>query len=145
MYLFKHACPGRDLLNNAIVEDSLSKHSQGLVLRLDTKILGLEIDVDVSNVFNTGLLRLGITDNPTAKLIVGAIAAAVLIAVLIAIFEGEALLKVVRELLRTGFDGCLGCVDGPLNSIFIRIGAVQILGFRIDTTGELIITTSFDS
>jgi hypothetical protein len=114
------------------------------VLRLNSELLGFDIDVDVVKfAHTTRLLSRGAYD-PAPKLFVGAVAAAVAVAVFVDVVENKLLFQVVWKLLGACLDRLLRHVDCPV--IVLDFGSnVQLLGLGIDPPGELVVTASFDA
>lgn len=141
-YLLEHAGTLRNLSNNILVKDSLSKHVQSSVLCLNTELLCFNVDLNVLQVADSPSLGFSSAYDPIAKLIVSTVAATVDFAVLVAFSEDELLLKVVRKLFSASLHCFFRNVNGP-DIIFGSLILIDFLGFGVDATGELIIAASF--
>ena len=144
--LLEHAATRGNLLHNAIIKDGLGEHGQSPVLGLNSELLGLEIDVNIGNIFNAAALCFCTADDPTTKLIVGAVATRVVFAIFVSTFvKGQGLLEVVRKLLCASLHGGFRSVYSPLDAVLIGNGTVQIFGFGVDAASQLIVTACFQS
>lgn len=127
------------LLDDVLVEKSLSKDLESFVFLFDSKFLGLLVNLDIVDLTSI-LLFLG--DNPRSKPIIGVIGTLCLI--IIFAFNDKSTLQVVREILGTSLDSFLRHIDSPLVVLRLRgisIGR-QFFGFSIDTFGEFVIGTT---
>ena len=59
-----------DLLSNLLVEDALCQNGASLVLGLNAELLGLHVDLNISDLGDTALLSSGVND-PASQLLVG--------------------------------------------------------------------------
>lgn len=144
--LFEHAATGGNLLHNAVIKDGLGEHGQSPVLGLNAELLGLEIDVNIGNLFDAAALCFCTADDPTAELVVGTVATRVVFAIFISTFvKGQGLLEVVRKLLCASLHGGFRSIHSPLDAVLIGNGTVQILGFGVDAASQLIVTACFKS
>lgn len=108
--LLEHACTLGDLGKDVVVEECLAQNNDSLGFALDTKLLGLDVDLDRIDVVNAILLG-GLVENPGTKLVVDSIATG--LAVLI-VTEAELLLELIGELSLTGLDGLLAHIHSPV-------------------------------
>lgn len=138
-HALEHAAAGLDLLDNVLVEDGLSKDCDGLVLSLDTKLLGLEVNFNIVKLGDTTLL-LTLRKDPLAELVVG-VALTVLV---LSTLNDKSTLEVVRQISGTSLDGCLRHVDSPFD-LLLLLGLIKLLGLGVDAASELIVTTSIHS
>ena len=144
--LFEHAATRGNLLHNVVIKDGLGEHGQSPVLGLNAEFLRLEIDVNIGNLFHATALGFCIADDPTTKLIVGAVATRVVFAIFVSTFvKGQGLLEVVRKLLCASLHGGFRSVDGPLDAVLIGNGTIQVFGFGVDAASQLIVTACFQS
>ncbi|KAI6757338.1 hypothetical protein HG531_003163 [Fusarium graminearum] len=135
--LERHASTLGNLSNNVLVENSLNKNKNGAVLALNTKFLGLDINVDRLNLVDaTLLLSLGL--DPVTKFIVDSGTALTIFIVIIA--NVELRLKLARERSLAGLDSFLTHVDSPFMLLdFVLLSSCSGLGLDLL---ELIITAS---
>ena len=144
--LFEHAATRGNLLHNAVIKDGLGEHGQSPVLGLNAELLGLEININIGNLFDAATLGFCAADDPTTKLVVGAVATRVVFAIFVSTFvKGQGLLEVVRKLLCASLHGRFRGVDSPLDAVLIGNGTVQIFGFGVDAASQLIVTACFKS
>lgn len=129
-YLLKHAGTLRDLIDNVVVKDGLSEHTQRLVLGANPEVLCFDVDLDIFQLADATRLGFGGADNPAAKLIVGTVAATFALGVLVALIKDELLLEIFRKLFGTSLDCFLGNIDGP-DVILDILAPVQFLSFRV--------------
>lgn len=135
-YLLEHAGTLGDLIDNVVVKDGLSEHTQGLVLGVNTEVLCFDVDLDIFQLAHTTRLGFGGADDPAAKLIVGTVATTFALGVLVALIEDELLLEIFRKLFGTSLDCFLGNIDGP-DVILDILALIQFLGFGV------VVATSF--
>jgi len=128
-----------DLLNDLVIEDALGQDSNSLVLGLNAEFASLLVDLDVADLCHITGLRGGV-DNPATQLLVSGGAVSL---VIIAILENKRALQVIGQVLGTSLDGLLGHVDCPI--VVSSLINLDFLGLRVDTTSQLIVTTSLDT
>lgn len=140
-YLLQHAGTLRDLGEDLVVEQSQDEHQDSAVLALDTKLLGLDVDVDVLDLVNAALLR-GLLLDPVTQLVIDGVATAFAVLVLIVSVEDEFLLELAGQILLAGPDGLLAHVNSPVVVLDLDRLVPENLGLSLDLSGESIIVAS---
>ncbi|KAL8868651.1 MAG: hypothetical protein Q9174_004850, partial [Haloplaca sp. 1 TL-2023] len=141
-YLLEHARALWDLGNDVLVEDGLGKDSQSLVFALNTKFLGLLVDLDVFQGSNTTLLRFRGADNPGTELIVSAMTTTFALSIFVTLVESKLLFEIIGELLSTRFDRFFRDIDSP-DVVLGAFVLIDLLSSGIDAAGEFIVTAGF--
>lgn len=127
------------MLDDVVIEDGLSKYSEGSVLLLNTQLQSFLVYINVFDLGNVAY-RFGLVIDPGTELGVW-IVFTFSIFVFVGTIDMEALFEVIWQLLCTGLDRGLGRVDSPLD-IFVLVTMINFLGFSIDATSEFVVTSS---
>lgn len=135
-HLLEHRSTPLDLFDDLLGEESLRDDGQSAVLRLDTKLLCLDVDFDVVELIDAALLR-GCVDDPLAEDIVTRATFAVLV-----ILNDKSALEIVGKVLGTSPDGFLGSINVPLD--FLGLFVLDLFGALVDLTSELVVTASLN-
>ncbi|KAI6751204.1 hypothetical protein HG530_014118 [Fusarium avenaceum] len=128
-YLLEHAGTLGDLGNNVLVKHGLNKDKDAAVLVFNTKLLGLDIDIDRLNLVDaTLLLRLGL--DPITKLVVDSRATLTILIIVVA--HVELLLELARKGGLTGLNSFLAHVDSPFMLLdFFLLGGFSSLSLDL--------------
>ena len=138
-HTLEHAATGLDLLDNVLIEDGLGKDCDGLMLGLNTELLGLEVDLNIIKLGDT-TLSFTLREDPLAELVVR-VALTVLV---LATLDDESTLEVSRQISGTSLDGFLRHVDLPFN-LLLLLGLVELLCLSVNAASELIIAAGIES
>lgn len=139
-YLLEKTCALGNLSDNVRIEEGLDKNHDGLVLGLDTQVLGLLVNVKVFDLVNASGLR-SLLQNPVAEFVIDGGTAGLTILLLIGALQDELVAELSWELVLTSLDGLLRHVDSPI-IIVDCLGRIQVLGSSIDLTSELVVASA---
>jgi hypothetical protein len=131
-HLLEHGRSALNFLDNVLGEQSLGQDGQSLVLRFNSQVLRLEVDVNVIDFVDSTIL-FGSFNHPSAKEFKAVVG---FFADFFFGIDDKSTLEIRRQLVGTSLDSGLGSVDGPFN--FLGLDIANILGF-VDATGQFII------
>lgn len=110
------------------------------MLGLDTQLLGLFVDLNVVDLFNTTLL-IGLVTDPFAQLVIDGVTTALAFLIVIFAVEHELGLEVVRERLLASLDGLGTHIDSPIVVVHLDL-TVETLSLGLDLASQEVVVAS---